>query len=578
MYTPLIINKLIRPMLKVPQIWFVIFILVFSSFSAMAQQPKYSEEITVIATYKPEIPDAFKINQNPVNSDTSTTVPLMNYIIRPKPAAIQLQIEPLPSAKLVAEPLNKLYRNYIRGGFGNYSSLYGELYAASLRSKKGMAGFRIKHLSSAGTIKEFGSPANSHQLVELSGERYLKNHVLGAEAYFNRDMVHFYGVADTVIDKFNIKKDDLKQRFILAGGEADFNSAYSAKDKLNHAFSLGYYHMEDDYQSTEDNIHFNASADKAFDLFNIKEKQTIGLTTDVQFYNQESFVFEKQNSLVVLLKPSIAMKYNEYSFKAGFNLYVQGDTVTKGHFYPFLEARLEAIPNALQIYAGIDGSMKRNTLKDMVAENPFIKDDVELRYIYEKFRAYCGFSSNISKSFNFNASISASTIENSPFFIGEFSLLNNTFSVKYDDVSVMKLLAELEFVKADKLSLALSGNYNKYYKLLYQEHPWYKPEFVIGLNGRYNIQDKIILKLQAGYYGPVWASRQGISTHYQITPMEVTEKLDGWFDGSLGAEYRFNKALSFWLNFNNLTNSRHWLWYNYPSYRFNVIGGASFSF
>ncbi len=555
--------------------WFTIIVMTVIPVLGMAQQPKYTEEITVVATYKPEIPDAFKINQNPVNTDTSTTVPVMSYNIRPKPAALQLQIEPLPSAKLVAEPISKLYRNYIKGGFGNYSTLYGELYAASLRSKKGMFSVRAKHLSSAGTIKDFGPPANAHQLAEINGERYLKNHVLDAKAYFNRDVVHFYGVADTTLERLNIKKDDLKQRYAIAGGDVALTSAYQTNSRLNHAFSAGYYYMDDLYQSTEHNFHFNGAIDKAYDLFNLKEKQTLGIITDLQFYNQVSGVSDKQNSLVVLLKPFIAMKYNEYSFKAGFNVYVQGDTVTKGHVYPFVEARLEAIPNALQIYAGIDGSMKRNTLKDIISENPFVKDDSYYQYVYENFRVYGGFSSNISKSFNFNGSISSSTIENNPFFTGKYSALHNTFGIIYDDISVMNVKAELEFVKADKLNLSISGNYNKYYKLLYSEHPWYKPDFVIVFNGRYNIQDKIIVKLQADYNGPVWAYEEQDPLLSSIAP---AKKINGWFDSSLGLEYRFNKALSFWLNFNNFTNNRHWVWYDYPSYKFNVIGGASFSF
>lgn len=565
---------------KVTKLRLAVAIMAMIPVLVSAQQPKYTEEITVIATYKPEIPDAFKINQNPVNNDTSTTIPVMTYNIQPRPATIQLAIEPLPSPKLVAEPINKLYRNYLRGGFGNYATCYGELNASSLRSKKGMFGVRIKHLSSAGTIKDFGPPANSHQLADLTGERYFSDHVLGAEAYFNRDAIHFYGVPDSTLEKFDIEKDSIKQRYISAGGNLTFRSAYKGNNKLNHAVSLGYSYLEDNFDASENNIHFNAAADKAADLFNLKEKQTLGLTADVQFYNQRNRFFETTNSVVVMLQPFIGVKYNEYSFKAGFSFYVQGDTVTKGHLYPYLEARLEAIPNALQIYAGIDGSMHRHTLKETACQNPFIKDSLEFRYVNEKFRAYGGFSSNISKSFNLNGSISASSVENNPFFVGETSSLNNTFMLKYDDVSVMKLRAELEYVKSEKLNLALSGAFNRYYKLLYEEHPWYKPEFVIGFNSRYNIQDKIILKLQADYNGPVWALRPATSEPDETpgTSGKISEKLDGWFDGSLGIEYRFNKALSFWLNFNNFTNTRHWLWYNYPSYRFNVLGGVSFSF
>jgi outer membrane autotransporter protein len=56
------------------------------------------------------------------------------------------------------------------------------------------------------------------------------------------------------------------------------------------------------------------------------------------------------------------------------------------------------------------------------------------------------------------------------------------------------------------------------------------------------------------------------------------QKIKGWTDMNLGAEYRFNKALSFWLNVNNLTNSKYYRWNNYRSYGINLLGGVSYSF
>jgi outer membrane receptor protein involved in Fe transport len=36
--------------------------------------------------------------------------------------------------------------------------------------------------------------------------------------------------------------------------------------------------------------------------------------------------------------------------------------------------------------------------------------------------------------------------------------------------------------------------------------------------------------------------------------------------------------LSFWLNFNNLTNNKYYRWNNYRSYGINLLGGVSYSF
>jgi hypothetical protein len=203
-----------------------------------------------------------------------------------------------------------------------------------------------------------------------------------------------------------------------------------------------------------------------------------------------------------------------------------------------------------------------------------------LNYSRNKFRAYGGFHSNISRNFNFNGSISSTTIENYPFFITDSTtFLKNTFTLLFDDISVLKINGELEFVKTEKLRIGLAGGYYNYYKLGDQLHAWYKPDYDLAFNASYDMQKKILLRLKVGMNGPVWAKIPITGDNPSGTTMPVSaQKINGWWDVSLGGEYRFSKALSFWLNVNNITNSQHMYWYNYPSYRLNFMGGASFSF
>jgi outer membrane receptor protein involved in Fe transport len=202
-------------------------------------------------------------------------------------------------------------------------------------------------------------------------------------------------------------------------------------------------------------------------------------------------------------------------------------------------------------------------------------------YEYEKFRIYGGFKSNISRIFNFNGSISSSTFENNPLFVTDNNAyLLNSFAVIYDNINAVKLKGELEFVKAEHLRLALNGTYS-HYKTLRQQYAWYKPAYEVEFTARYDIQSKIVITAKAVFNGPVWAlaPKTDSITGETIKPyiMAATE-LKGWADLNLGAEYRFTKALSFWINFNNLTNNKYYRWNNYRSYGFNLMGGVSYSF
>jgi len=546
-----------------------------------AQVKTYNEEITVVAPFDPIIPDAFKISSNPAIEDTIASIPVMKYSIMPRVAEVRPIIEPLPAIKLVAEPISKLYRNYIRAGAGNYSSLYGELFMSSLRSKTSLTSVHLKHQSSAGEIKGYGPPDNSRQQAEINGSKYYDQHTLTGKAFYYRDGLHLYGYKPDDFPDTTIKKDDVKQHYHTAGASVTFGSNYKDKDNLNHTFALSYYHMAGTQQVKENNVVLTTTLDKRYDLLKLDNDQILGITASYNFLNQGNSLGYANNG-ILLINPFIKADYKEYSFMAGLKINIFSDTnTTQGRIYPVAEAKLELIPDALKIYAGIGGGMERTTLQNTTEQNLYISPIMPWDFVYDRFNIYGGFHSNISRSFNFNGSISSSTYENYPFFITDTSsYLLNTFTLLYDKVSTVKLKGELEFVKSAQLRLALIGTYTHY--KTNEEYAWYKPAYELEFNGRYDMQNKIVLTLKAVVSGPVWAPvpfhnplMDGIGSQpYTFN----AQQLKGWADISLGAEYRFTKALSFWINFNNLTNSKYYRWNNYRSYGINLLGGVSYSF
>jgi len=550
------------------------------SNSALAQVKTYNEEITVVAPFDPIIPDAFKISQNPAVDDTLSSIPVMNYNIMPRMADVKPVIEPLPAVKLVAEPLSKLYRNYIRAGVGNYSALYGELFMSSLRSKQYLTSIHLKHQSAAGKIEDYGPPANSRNEAEVSGTKYFDEHTLTGKVFYYRDGLHLYGYKPADFPDTIIEKDDVKQHYYTAGAAATFGSSYKDADELNHTFGLSYYHMAGMYENAENNVKFTATLDKRYDLLKLGSDQVLGVSAGYNFLNQHDSL-GPVNSGLILINPFIKAQVNEYSLMAGIKMNFATGSGAVARLYPVVEARLELIPNALKLFAGISGGMERTSLQNITEQNLYISSVIPWNYVYDKFKIYGGFQSNISRSFNFNGSISSSSYDNYPLFVTDTSaFLLNTFTVIYDKINTVKLKGELEFVKSARLRLALNGTYT-HYKTYKQEYAWYKPAYELEFTGRYDIQSKIVLTAKAVVNGPVWAlvPMQGIELKAG-EPVYTFEarKIDGWADINLGAEYRFNKALSFWINFNNLTNSKYYRWNNYRSYGINLLGGVSYSF
>ena len=546
-----------------------------------AKQVKtYNEEITVVAPFDPIIPDAFKISSNPAIDDSITKVPVMNYSIAPRMADVKPVIEPLPAVKLVAEPISKLYRNYIRAGAGNNAALYGELFVSSLRSKQYLTSVHLKHQSAAGKIKDFGPPANSRNEADVTATKYFDELTLTGKAFYYRDGLHLYGYKPGDFPDTVIKKDDIKQRYYTTGASATFSSNYKDKDKLNHSVGLSFYHMAGMYEARENNVHLTTTLYKRYDLFKVGFDQVLGVTAGYNHLNQIDSL-GKTNSGILTINPFIKADVNEYSFMAGIDLKIATGPVSVVRLYPVAEARLELIPDVLKVYAGFTGSMERSSLQNITEQNLYVSSVIPWNYEYEKFRIYGGFKSNISRIFNFNGSISSSTFENNPLFVTDTNAyLLNSFTVIYDNINAVKLKGELEFVKSEHLRLALNGTYT-HYKTLRQQYAWYKPAYEVEFTARYDIQSKIVITAKAVFNGPVWAlaPKTDLITGETIKPYIMTAtELKGWADLNLGAEYRFTKALSFWINFNNLTNNKYYRWNNYRSYGFNLMGGVSYSF
>jgi outer membrane receptor protein involved in Fe transport len=55
-------------------------------------------------------------------------------------------------------------------------------------------------------------------------------------------------------------------------------------------------------------------------------------------------------------------------------------------------------------------------------------------------------------------------------------------------------------------------------------------------------------------------------------------EIDPMVDLNLGVEYRYSKVLSGFITLNNILGQRYYHWYNYPSYRFNMMLGITYSF
>ena len=186
----------------------------------------------------------------------------------------------------------------------------------------------------------------------------------------------------------------------------------------------------------------------------------------------------------------------------------------------------------------------------------------------------------MSKHFTFNTNFSRQKLETLPLYTKDFSnVLENQFTVVYDTLDLSQVSGELAYQKLEKLKLILRGDYFVY-NPKNELKAWHKPDMKISLSGVYDLSDKIIVRADLFFINKQYAKAYGTITDASgvLVTTEEAKELKGVFDANLGLEYRYTKKLSAFINFNNIGAVRYQKFEDYPTQRFNVLGGLTYSF
>jgi hypothetical protein len=559
----------------------VILFLALPASSLFAQQLDF-DEIKVIAPYEPTISDAFKMNFNPRLDDTLQIDISFNYSINPVQIPTRFSLDPLSPARMRGEPLAKLYNGFVKAGLGNYATPYGEVFYNSLRSNEYAYGVHLKHISSGGGIDDYGHNGYSDNKVNLYGRRFLRNHTIEGDLNYERNMMHYYGFRrddyDEDLDMLQyideLSNKDIRQVFHYISPAMGFRSNYLDHSRLQHDLNLKYHYLTDRYDATEHRLEFTTILEKAImeDPLGFADNQSFQVDFSADYFHNKS-AFDTLNTGLIKIAPSIMAQIADFSFRVGLNASFQLDSTGYARFYPIAAAELNLIDNRLFVYSTFDGEVQKHTLRDISLVNPFLNTNSPLAFTNKKYELRGGVKGSISSFASFNLSVSTSSWGDYALFVTDTSqILNNQFNIIYDDMRMFNLRAELFSNVGERLKLRLGADYYEY-TLENELEAWHMPTLRLNLSAKYNMQDKIILSAGAFARNSTYArvfDDEGNVSRREIHGFHV--------DLNFGIEYRYTKILSVFLNLNNVQNQPLERWFNYPSQRFNLMGGVSYAF
>ena len=546
------------------------------AFSTAAQEEKIDKQVQVVKAYQPKMGNAYKISELPEIIDTTQTDVRFDYYLLPKRIDTDFEVNPIPAASMVGEPLTELYGNYIKLGLGSKFSPEVELHLMNKRSKDRAYGAYFKHHSSGGKVTLGNGDRTyagySDNQLKLFGQKFFDNSVFSTDAGIDRNTRYFYGYntnIDTTFEKSD--REDIKQNFLRLNFSADYKTTHVDSAHLNYDIDFDYNYLEDNFNTTENRFQLYGEFDKYY------ENNIIGLNTGFTSLKQNSSMDTVSNTLYKF-NPWIGKFGDEWRIQGGVNFIAEvTNGNTKARFYPVARMEYNIVEHYVIPYAGVDGRIQLNSYQDVTKNNPFILPGLNVANTNYKMVFFAGLKGNLSSSTFYNVKLNYSFFDNMHFFtrnIMDTDSAANQFDVAYYEGEVMNLFGEISFDISEKLMLRAEGNIYQY--AFYSEEqngietkPWHKPSFDLTLTGKYNLRNKILLQTDIYFSGKRWV--RNIET-------QTARELDGYVDVNLGIEYRYSKVLSGYLDFRNILADNYNKWNNYPVYGLQAFLGITYAF
>lgn len=565
-------------------------VLVFGiSFSGFSQEKDGNEEkdletevVEIVKPYIPSVADAFKVKETPILNDTvSAQKKPVRYSISSIPVASTFSPIKGKVAKMARVKREKIYDNYATIGFGNYTTLLGELYTNFDISNTDNIGFFFQHNSTQGKMKDvyldhkaYDTQADAHYSSRQKNATY--NLDFGVE----HQLANWYGLVEHAEDYFSYETLDAlnpQQNYfsVYGGGGVAFNDSFFEKARVN----LRY--LGDSFSSSE----FRAQFAPEF-LFPLQEID-LRIDADVDYFTgsfDRSFADNQginYGFLNVGVAPSISFSTDDLFVSLGVAGYVGVDSEhseSEFSLYPRVHASYR-VDDAALLYAGADGGLKQNSYYGFKEINPFVSPTLAIAPTKNTYDGFAGVKGKIANMVTYDLKVSYGNQINKPLFksnplhsVGSNEKgyqYGNSFQVVYDEVNTLAVFGEVEVAVSKIASVGVNVNYFNYSTDV-ENQAWNLPNIKASLFSKVNITDEL--------YGG--ASIFFVGERKDVLALNNSEEttLDPYVDANVHFGYRINDQFSAFIKGSNLFGDNYTKWQDYPVQGIQGLIGVTYKF
>ena len=504
------------------------------------------------------------------------------------------------SPKFDAENQN----SYFQLGMGNFGKILAD-GTISTQLENGLeVGADVHYISTEGLKKIYDwrskqSSANLGAFLNSYGEKGK----LSVNADYGLNDYNYYGIYALTPASAEV---DLKQKTnrIKVNGYYDFYSNEILNDvRVKSSFLSDHFDAKENQAEILVNLSKHGVALPSFDGVNMNADLGLNVETvktDFALLNENSSQFLNATvaTKVTFFKGnSYLMIGSNFSFvnEKTSNLIV-AEQVKNNKTYWFPKAELQfAATDEFKFYAGVDGGLKLNTYADLLEQNPYLVSDQELRATETKYKFYFGLRGDVNQQIKYDFSAGFGKMNDILFFKAN-NLFNqnvdhnrpaydfaNTFSAVYDNGTISEAKASVQYFPLANLAFDAELNFEKY-NLDNTENIYYKPLVRASLGGKYLMLDKKLTLGAKAIFNTDQTTNSfemnngGINPNVFLSNENNNDKVGGFADLNLSAEYKVHKNFSIFAHGNNLLNTNYQTFKGYKVLGAQILGGVKISF
>ena len=538
---------------------FLIFFLA-CCFTLVAQNPDLpTGEVEVIKNFDALLLETEKLDVEPSLPALDTTTKRQTYFVPSKTITVDYLPPKIRPIAMKSGQKLKVYNGYAKLGAGFPASFYADASYDIFAQKQIDVGVDLKHHSANNTNK-VDNQRFSHTSAGVDGTYYHKQGFAvnaGLRYGVNNEYAYGYNFDNPIPSDTVRLADDVRLRYSTFEAKAKvFNGEPTVGDFNYSAGADIYYFTDGDLDIGKETgfaLTFNGTK-----WFNEKHPLSVTLITDFTNFR----LVEKQTLNNFFLQPNFTYHADAFKVKIGTNIASHKDEFS---FFPDVEVTANVIGSALAAFAGATGTLNKNNYRNLANYNPYIRSQIDIRNTKE-YDFYGGVKGNVS-GINYLAKVGYKNTNNLALFLSHPDTINR-FNVLYDSVGIVYIGGTVSAIIAQNLEALGTIHFNNY-NPSQQLRAWHLPAFDLNFGLKYKtLEDKLTVKAELFIENGV--------PYLDDDGLEQT--LNGLFDISLGANYRFSENFGVFLDIYNLADNQRQRWYRYPTFGINVLGGITARF